>query len=158
MKKLPTLTINLKNIFWYTQPENQHEIWLRTRANLEESGLSHERYIEAVSFMVIMLKPKVFMPLRGDIEGVQHYLISQNFYLFERRWFSYYLKAGAHGNQQHAPTRLTERVRENDLANKVIDELKQHFGVSRLDELFNILFPKNTCPLFDNVRKTTKRA
>lgn len=158
MQKLPSLTIHLKNASWYTQLEQQHEVWLQTRKNIEESGLSHERYIEAISFMIVMLNPKVLMPLLGDIEGVQRYLISNNFFLFERRWFSYYLLANEHGHQKHSPTRLTERVRECHLANQALDELKQHFGVSRVDKLFNLLFPKHTSPLFDNVRKTTKRA
>lgn len=158
MNKSSPITIQLQNTLWYTQPENQRQVWQQTKANVEESGLSHEKYIEAVSMMVIRTAPKVFIPLLGDIKGVQHYLITESFYLFDRRWFSYYMQANDDGTQKHAPTRLSERVRESHLANLVIDALKAHFGVNRVDELFAVLFPKHTSPLFDNVRKTTKRA
>lgn len=111
MKNLSSIEIELENAAWYRQPENQDFVWQEVVKTIEEMKLSREKLLNDMSLKFSNPKLKVTMPLLGDIEGVQTYLIPPIELMGSGRWVSLYLKADAAGNQLHAPTRLSERVR-----------------------------------------------
>ena len=111
MKNISTLEIKLENAAWYRQPKNQDFVWREVVKTVEKVKLSREKLLNDMSLKFSNPKLKVTMPLLGDIEGVQTYLIPPVGLMGSGRWVSLYLKADAAGHQLHAPTRLSERVR-----------------------------------------------
>ncbi|MCY7297300.1 hypothetical protein [Alteromonas sp. a30] len=103
--------IYLKNSAHYQAQENQHNIWREVKALCEAEKLSREGLLDAMSLLFAKPDFEVFIPLCGDIEGYQHYLIPSIDLMGSGRWVSYFLQEGDDGNPKHSPVRLSERCR-----------------------------------------------
>ena len=117
--------IYLENSDFYRDVENQQMVWRGVKALVAEESLSREGLLNEMSILFANPNLKVFIPLLGDIEGWQRYLIPSVPQIFNSgRWISYYLKADLNGNQRHSPVRLTERLRMFHL----YIQIKQHMA------------------------------
>lgn len=111
------IEIYLELIEYYTLYENSHRTWLEFCALYERENLSRERFLDEASYLFSLPNLKVYIPLRGDIEGRQHYIVPSTEEFGSGRWVSMYLEE--ENGLQKRPTRLTERVRMIDLYFKI---------------------------------------
>ena len=103
--------IHLEKSAHYQALENQHKIWRELKELCSAECISREGLLDEMSLLFANPNLEVFIPLRGDIEGYQHYLIPSIDLMGSGRWVSYFLKEDEDGNPKHSPVRLSERCR-----------------------------------------------
>lgn len=109
------IRIDLENIAFYEEPKNQFLIWQKMCCSYKEGNLSHEGILDDASKLFSLKGLRVYIPLRGDIDGLEVFHIPDASIFGSRRWLSYYLMSNKYGCPAHFPVRFAVRVQLLDL-------------------------------------------
>jgi hypothetical protein len=141
MTKRPDIKIYLNSIQYCGIAHNQLTTW-RGMADIALNELSHGEMFEELSLMCCLQGVCVYTPLRGDIEGWEHYNIPDGNFFGSRRSLSSYLEGYKTGFPVHFPNRFAARVQAFSLYLRLKHALHGQYGNNSISD-FMRKFPRN---------------